>query len=78
MIYKPIRDSILIVPNEVHDEINRRLDEEIAKHPGAAEDREWLYNCLLGAFYEFGYIPPFGLSKKPEDAVTHGRSGSAG
>jgi hypothetical protein len=63
--YEPKRTALLIVPNYVYEEINRRLDAAIALAPDAALDREYLYNALLGAYDEFGFIPKFELERKP-------------
>lgn len=51
----------VIVPNSLSAEIYRRLDEEIAKAPDAAKDRETLYGQLLAYFNEHGVIPDFSL-----------------
>lgn len=53
-----------VVPNYIADEINRKLDAEIAKHPGAAKDREVLYSQLLGYVNEHGTVPDFSLEPK--------------
>lgn len=55
---------LMIVPNYLRDEINRRLDTEIAKHPDAEKDREVLYGMLLDHVNETGVIPDFTLAKK--------------
>ena len=54
---------LVIVPNHVRDEINRRLDIEIANSPDAEKDREALYLELLNFFDEHGAIPDFSLVK---------------
>lgn len=62
-IYTPKRSAFLVVPNDVHAELNRRLDVAIGDCPDALADREHLYNSLLGFFDEYGYIPEFSVSK---------------
>lgn len=54
---------MVIVPNYLRDELYRRLDAEIEKHPAAAKDREVLYSQLLSYVNEHGAIPDFSLSK---------------
>lgn len=56
--------GIYIIHNCLRDEINQRLDAEIAKVPDAAKDREALYSQLLGYFNEHGVIPDFSLEKR--------------
>lgn len=68
MIYEPKRSAIVVVPDAAYQEITRRLDAEIAKHPDAAADREYLYSCLVGFLDEYGYIPEFSLAKSEEAA----------
>jgi hypothetical protein len=53
-----------VVPNELSDEINRRLDEQIALVPDAEKDRDVLYHGLLTYFNEHGVIPDFSLARK--------------
>jgi hypothetical protein len=54
-----------IVPNELRDAINAKLDTAIAACPDAAKDRDDLYNQLLSYFDEHGEIPDFDLAKNP-------------
>lgn len=53
----------MIVPNELRDEINSRLDAAIAEHPEAEKDRDELESMLLGYYDEHGIIPDFSLRK---------------
>lgn len=62
---------LVIVPDALHDAINARLDAAIEQCPDAAKDREFLYNQLLGAFDEYGYLPDFTL-----EPVTAGQPGT--
>jgi hypothetical protein len=52
-----------IVPNVIGDEIDRKLDAEIQKEPGAAKDREVLRSQLIEYFAEHGVIPDFSLAR---------------
>ena len=52
---------IVIIPNELADAINAKLDIAIAKVPAANEDRETLYQQLVDYFYHHGIIPDFEL-----------------
>ena len=56
----------VVVPNVVGDEINRKLDEQIALHPDAAKDREVLYKQLVAYFNDHGSVPDFSLQRHPE------------
>ncbi len=67
MIYEPKHDRIVVVPVYLIDEINARLDAAIKEHPEAEKDRQFLYESLLDFVDVHGYIPDFGLSKKPYD-----------
>lgn len=53
----------IIVPNEVRDAINAKLDAAFLVCPDAAKDREILYNQLLSDYNENGTIPDFELKK---------------
>jgi len=53
-----------VVPNYIGDEIDRRLDAEIEKHPPAAKDREVLRGQLLDYVAEHGVVPDFSLTPK--------------
>lgn len=58
-----------VVPNYISDAINKRLDEEIAKNPGAAADRELFYEQLIGVVAETGQVPDFSLCKKSTSPI---------
>lgn len=66
MIYEPQSNALVVVPNELRDAINAKLDAAIVEQPGAAADREYLYNCLLGFYAEYGCLPEFELAKREE------------
>jgi hypothetical protein len=59
---------LVVVPNYLADEINRRLDAEIEKHPDAAKDRDELYGSLLAYVYETGTVPDFSLARNAPEA----------
>ena len=48
---------LVIVPNDVSDLINARLDAAIAGVPDAAKDRDNLYRQLLTYFDQHGRVP---------------------
>ena len=54
---------MIIVPNELRDEINAKLDAAIEECPGASKDRDALYNQLLEYFDEHGELPEFEIKK---------------
>ena len=54
---------MVIVPNELRDAINAKLDTAIAACPDAAKDRDTLYKQLLTYFDEHGEVPDFDLAK---------------
>lgn len=54
---------LVIVPNELRDAINQKLDAALAKYPEAAQGREELYSQLLSYFDEHGALPDFTLRK---------------
>jgi len=58
--------SIIIVPNELRDAINKKLDEAIVTctEKITTENREFFYRELLAYFDEHGIIPDFSLVKK--------------
>ena len=58
---------IVIVPNRVRDEINRRLDAALAGRPCDAETREQLYSALLAYFDQHGQVPEFTLEPADGD-----------
>ena len=55
--------TIIIVPNAVADEINRKLDAAYVECPEAAVDRDAHYHKLLDVFEDLGFIPDFKLEK---------------
>jgi hypothetical protein len=56
--------KLLVVPNALANAINKRLDDEIAKHPDAAQDRRLFYEQILLFFDKNGYLPDFTLEEK--------------
>lgn len=61
---------MLIVPNELRDAINRKLDEALKEWPAATEqDRDVLYHELLNYFNETGEIPDFKVTKREKEAA---------
>jgi hypothetical protein len=63
-----IRDNVtpgfVIVPNELHDNIHKALDAEIARWPAAEKDREFLFKQILTFVYYYGYLPEFSLEPR--------------
>ena len=57
---------IVIVPNDLRDAIYDRVDQAIARSPGAYVDRDTFYQTLLNYYDEHGYIPEFTLERKVE------------
>lgn len=56
---------MVIVPNELRDEIYRRVDRVLADAPEEAQaGREDFYQELLNHFDEHGYIPEFVITKR--------------
>lgn len=55
---------VVLVPNELREEIYRRVDEALKEHPAAVTDREHFYNALLAHFDEHGEIPEFSIQPK--------------
>ena len=55
--------SAFVIPSDLIDAINRRLDRAIEDCPEAAKDREFLYDQCLLAVDRYGYIPEFSLEK---------------
>ena len=55
--------KLVIVPNDLRDAINKKLDECYAAVPDAAADREAHYSMLLEYFDEHGVIPAFTVEK---------------
>ncbi len=54
---------IVVVPNALRDAINDVLDRAIAECPGAATERDALYEQLLAYFDEHGVIPDFTIER---------------
>ena len=54
----------VIVPNEVRNTINAKLDAAYIEVPDAEKERELHYHELLAYFDEHGEIPDFTLFKK--------------
>lgn len=54
----------VIVPNELRDAINAKLDAAIRDYPESEKDRECLYRELLAFYDEHGYLPEFTIEKK--------------
>jgi hypothetical protein len=55
-----------VVPNYIGDEIDRKLDDEIAKHPAAAADRELFRSQLIEYVAEHGVVPDFSLNRNSQ------------
>jgi hypothetical protein len=55
---------MVIVPNDLRDTINAKLDAAFLKCPDAEKDRDVLYQQLLDYFDDMGVIPDFELGKK--------------
>jgi len=60
--------NTVIVPNYIANEINAKLDAEIAKHPDAAKDRDALFSQLLAYVDQHGIVPDFSLAKQGQPA----------
>ena len=56
--------QIVIVPNDLRDAINGKLDAALAECPDAEKDRVVFYRQLLCYFDEYGVVPDFSLEKK--------------
>lgn len=54
---------IVVVPNDLRDAINAKLDAALAECPEAAPDREHFYDTLLNYYDEHGSLPDFHLAK---------------
>jgi len=52
-----------VVPNQIGNEIDRKLDEALAEHPDAAPDREFFRAQLIEYVAEHGFVPDFSLNK---------------
>lgn len=55
--------KMVIVPNDLRDRINAKLDAVIKECPDAEKDRDVLYSQLLGYYDEHGVVPDFSLKK---------------
>ena len=60
---------LVIVPDYLADELNRRLDAEIEAHPGAAAEREALYGQLMDYVHRHGVVPDFSLARLSPEAA---------
>ena len=58
---------IVIVPNELRDMINEKLDAAFREVPEAEKDRDVLYRQLLSYFNKYGVIPDFKLQKEEKE-----------
>lgn len=54
---------MLIVPDALRNEINRRLDAAYAETPEAEVDREQHYAVLLRYFNDHGVLPSFNVAR---------------
>lgn len=59
---------LCIVPNQLRDELYRRIDAQLAVWPELLPEREKVYGDLLLHFDEHGVIPDFDLSPR-ESAI---------
>lgn len=56
--------ALVIVPNELSDAINVKLDEELKQWPDATgHDRDVLYHQVLAHYNEHGVLPDFTIVK---------------
>ena len=55
--------TLIILPNYISDEIDRRIDAAIAETPDAAADRELFRESLIAHFAETGQVAEFTLVK---------------
>lgn len=55
---------MVIIPNEVRDAINKRLDVVLHEHPESEIDRELFYAQCLQYYDETGLIPEIRLVPK--------------
>lgn len=59
--------SFYIVPNELRDEINRRIDTALAGMPPEVDlDRDEAFETLFAFFMQHGVIPEFSISKRSD------------
>lgn len=66
--------SLIILPNYISDEIDRRIDEAIADTPDAAADRELFRETLIAHFAETGQVASFTLVKASDAVPCEGKS----
>lgn len=59
---------VYIIPTALVGALNKRLDEEITKHPEAARDRDIFYRQLLDYVNEHGIVPDFSLVRRALEA----------
>ena len=55
--------TLIILPNYISDEIDRRIDAAIAETPDAAADRELFRESLIAHFAQTGQVASFTLVK---------------
>lgn len=53
----------VVVPDDLYDAIQAKLDDAFKDCPGATKDRDFLYHELLNYYNEHGIIPDFSLVK---------------
>lgn len=59
---------VVLVPNELRDEIYKRVDTAIEKNPQFKDQRESIYKEILEYFDWHGTIPDFSLEhRNPSD-----------
>lgn len=54
---------IVIVPNHLSEELYRRIDAELVKHPDLIGEREEIFGRLLEHFNLNGVIPDFKIER---------------
>ena len=57
-------NMLVILPNHIAAEIDRRLDEAIAECPGSEVERADLRAVLVGYFNEHGALPEFVIARR--------------
>ncbi len=55
---------VAIVPNELRDELYKRIDAQLEKHPVLKNQRELIYEDMLSYFDHHGVIPDFTIEPK--------------
>lgn len=58
---------IAVIPNELSNAINKKLDAAFEDFPEAEKDRDGLFRQLLYYFDEHGILPDFKLVKKSDN-----------